>query len=251
VGARQTLTVEGEPLTAEEGKYPFATPDFLAALARGMQRFESARKAGFSAKSRLEDMDREGVDVQILYPTAGGQLLGREFRDPELLAACCRAYNRWSAGYCRAAPQRLRWAAMLPLQAVDLALEEARRAAAEGAVGFYVRPNPVRGRSLHHRDLDPLWREIESLGRPICIHDSGSPHLPSFGERMDTHTTGHILAHPFEAMAAMAGLIWYGVSSASPASGWCTSRRMRAGCPTGSSAWSSTSSSRATRSIPS
>jgi predicted TIM-barrel fold metal-dependent hydrolase len=211
VGSRQTITVEGEPLTAEEGKYPFATPDFLKALTRGMQRFEHARKSGFSAKARLEDMDREGVDVQILYPTVGGQLLGREFRDVELLAGCCRAYNRWSAEYCRAAPERLRWAAMLPLQSVDLAVEEARRAAAEGAVGFYVRPNPVCGRSLHHPDLDPLWAEAQRLDRAICIHDSGSPHLPSFGERMDTHTTGHILAHPFEAMAAMAGLIWYGV----------------------------------------
>jgi predicted TIM-barrel fold metal-dependent hydrolase len=211
VGTRPTITVEGEPLTAEEGKYPFASPEFLAALARGMQRFEHARQAGFSAKVRLEDMEREGVDVQILYPTVGGQLLGREFRDVELLAACCRAYNRWSAEYCRSAPDRLRWAAMLPLQAVDLAIEEARRAAADGAVGYYVRPNPVQGRGLHHVELLPLWSEIARLDRPICVHDSGSPRLPSFGERMDTHTTGHILAHPFEAMAAMAGLIWYGV----------------------------------------
>jgi uncharacterized protein len=28
---------------------------------------------------------------------------------------------------------------------------------------------------------------------------------------MDTHTSGHILSHPFEAMATMAGLIWFGV----------------------------------------
>ena len=28
---------------------------------------------------------------------------------------------------------------------------------------------------------------------------------------MDTHVSGHILSHPFEAMAAMAGLIWYGI----------------------------------------
>src|SRR5262252_3281967 len=65
-------SVEGESLTAE-GKYPFSTPDFLAALARGMQRFERARTSGFSAPSRLADMDAEGVDVQILYPTVGGQ----------------------------------------------------------------------------------------------------------------------------------------------------------------------------------
>jgi predicted TIM-barrel fold metal-dependent hydrolase len=207
-GGRENL-VEGEPLTAE-GKYPFHTPEFIAALLRGMQRFESARAAGFDAPSRLADMDREGVDVQILYPTVGGQLLGREFRDPALLAACCRAYNEWSADYCAAAPTRLRWAAMLPLQEPTLAIEEARRAVGAGAIAFYVRPNPIRGRSLHHRDHDPLWAEVERLGRPICIHDSGSPHLPSFGERMDTHTTGHIVAHPFEAMAAMTGLIWYG-----------------------------------------
>ncbi len=38
-GSRKTMTVEGESLTAEEGKYPFASPEFLAALAHGMKRF--------------------------------------------------------------------------------------------------------------------------------------------------------------------------------------------------------------------
>jgi predicted TIM-barrel fold metal-dependent hydrolase len=28
---------------------------------------------------------------------------------------------------------------------------------------------------------------------------------------MDTHTSGHIIAHPFEAMVAMMSLIWFGV----------------------------------------
>ena len=209
-GGFPTMKVEGESLTAE-GKYPFSTPEFLAALARGMQRFERTRSAGFDAASRLQDMDEQGVDVQILYPTVGGQLLGREFHDAELLAACCRAYNDWSAQYCQAAPDRLRWAAMLPVQDVSLAIEEARRTAAKGTVGYYVRPNPNHGRLLSHRDHFPLFVEIERLDRPICIHDSGSPHLPSFGDRMDTHVTGHMIAHPFEAMAAMMNLIWDGV----------------------------------------
>lgn len=46
IGARQAMAVEGESLTAE-GKYPFSTPDFLAALMRGMQRFERTRSDGF------------------------------------------------------------------------------------------------------------------------------------------------------------------------------------------------------------
>lgn len=74
-----------------------------------------------------------------------------------------------------------------------------------------MRPNPVQGRNLYHRDYFPLWAAVEQLDKPACLHDSGSPHLPSYGDRMDTHTTGHIIAHPFEAMVAMMSLIWYGV----------------------------------------
>jgi len=216
VGARRTMVVEGEPLTAEEGKYPMAPPEFQAALVEGMKRFSRAREQQFSPQSRLEDMDEQGVDVQIIYPTVGGQLLGKPFRDAELLAACCRAYNEWSREYTRAAPERLRWAAMLPLQEPKLALEEVRRADQAGCVSYYVRPNPVAGRNLYHEDYAPLWAEIEKIGKPICLHDSGSPHLPSYGERMDTHTSGHILAHPFEAMVAMMSLIWYGVAERHP-----------------------------------
>ncbi len=216
IGGRPVMAVEGESLVSET-KYPFSTPDFLAALTRAMQRFKRLREADFAAEARLLDMDEQGTDAQILFPTVGGQLLGREFRDPELLDACCRAYNDWSREYCQAAPARLRWAAMLPVQDVDLAIGEARRAADAGCVAFYVRPNPIGERNLHHPLLDPLWAEVERLGRPICLHDSGSPHLASYGDRMETHTTGHILAHPFEAMSAMAGLIWFGVLERFPA----------------------------------
>ena len=209
IGGRTLLAVEGESLTSE-GKYPFSKPEFIAALARGFERFKRLREADFAAEARLLDMDEQGVDVQVLYPTYGGQLLGREFRDPELLAACCRAYNEWSAEYCDAARDRLRWAAMLPMQAV------ARRSARRGCTGYYLRPNPIAGRNLCHPDYEPLWSEIEEQGRPICIHDSGSPHIPSYGDRMETHTSGHIIAHPFEAMVAMMTLIWYGVLERHP-----------------------------------
>ena len=215
IGGRSVMAVEGESLTSE-GKYPFSTPDFLAALSRGMERFKRLREARFSPEARLLDMDEQGVDVQILYPTIGGQLLGCEFEDEELLLACCRAYNEWSRSYCEYSPERLRWAAMLPMQSPALAIEEARRAAEAGCGSYYLRPNPMKDRNLCHPDYEPLFAEIERLGRPICLHDSGSPHLPSYGDRMETHTSGHIIAHPFEAMVAMMTLIWYGVLERHP-----------------------------------
>jgi uncharacterized protein len=205
------MCVEGAPITNQQGNYPMDSKDFHEAVVRGMEKFARARQQGFNAASRLADMDAEGVDAQVIYPTVGGQILGKPFEDPELLAAVCRAYNDWTIGYCAAAPQRLRAAAMLPIQAVDLAVEEAERASARGAACFYVRPNPVDGRNLHHADYDPLWATFERLGKPVCLHDSGSPYWPSFGDRMETHTAGHIVAHPFEAMVAMMSLIWFGV----------------------------------------
>jgi predicted TIM-barrel fold metal-dependent hydrolase len=188
-----------------------AAPAFLESVRKAMKRFERAMKTGFSPESRLQDMDEQGVDVQIVYPTAAGQMLGREFHDPKLLAACCRAYNDWSADYCSKAHDRVKWAAILPMQDVEEAIKEANRAAKNGAISFYVRPNPVRGRAIFNEEYLPLWSEVERLGRPISTHDSASASVESFGDRMDTHVTGHILSHPFEAMAAMVGLIWYGV----------------------------------------
>jgi len=155
IGGRPTLGVEGESFVSEK-KYPMSSPAFLEAAMRAMQRFKSAADTGYSAEARLRDMDEQGVDVQVLFPTTGGQLLGREFRDTELLAASCAAYNDWSAQYCEKAPERLCWAAMLPLQAVDLAIEAAHRSAQQGCTAYYLRPGPVKGRNLYHRDYFPL-----------------------------------------------------------------------------------------------
>src|SRR2546428_3752232 len=125
---RRTFLVEGESFTREKGKYPMAAPAFLTAANKAMERFARARKTGFSAQSRLEDMDEQGVDVQILYPTFTGQMLGREFRDTKLLAACCRAHNNWAPANTPAAPERLPWPPARPTQDVGAAIREPWRA---------------------------------------------------------------------------------------------------------------------------
>ena len=69
----------------------------------------------------------------------------------------------------------------------------------------------MKDRLLPHEDYWPLWETIERLDRPISVHDSASCYLPSFGDRFVTHTSGHIVSHPFEAMATMMTFIWHGM----------------------------------------
>ena len=128
---------------------------------------------------------------------------------PSFRATAGILFPSWEAGY--EAVRNIVQAKLWPANLRILDPAEAQRAAGKGAAAFYIRPNPVEGRNYYHDDLEPLWAVLEEIGKPVCIHDSGSPHLPSYGDRMHTHTAGHIIAHPFEAMVAMMSLIWFGV----------------------------------------
>ena len=87
-------------------------------------------------KARLKHMDELDVDVQVLYPT----IFLRPFtRRPEVELAVARSYNRWLIDIWKAAPERLRWVAVLPLLSMDQAIEEARFAKENGACGIFMR----------------------------------------------------------------------------------------------------------------
>ena len=209
---RRTFLVEGEPFTREKGKYPMAAPGFLDAVRKAMKRFERAGQAG------LQPREPHAWTWTSRASTSRLSILPRPARCWAASSAIRNCSPHAAAPTTIGAPttarkrsDRVKWAAILPMQDVSESIKEANRAAKNGAISFYVRPNPVRGRAIFHDDYLPLWAEVEKLGRPISTHDSGSASVESFGDRMDTHVTGHILSHPFEAMAAMAGLIWYGI----------------------------------------
>ena len=77
--------------------------------------------------------------------------------------------------YCATDPDRLKGIALLPLQALDLAIEEACRAVTElGFVGVTVHTEPVNGRLLYDEEVEPLWTENERLGAAICLHGTST-----------------------------------------------------------------------------
>ena len=108
---------------------------------------EFARKQNFNAKSQLEAMDIEGIDVAVLFPTACLHIMTMPDMDPLLAEAICRAYNDWLYDFCQENPKRLYGAALLPPHDVSLAVREARRAREKlGFVTAFLRATPCRVR---------------------------------------------------------------------------------------------------------
>jgi predicted TIM-barrel fold metal-dependent hydrolase len=165
--------------------------------------FGDALAADFDPASNLRDMDREGVDVAVLFPTMGLYIIWKSDIDPQLSAAICRAYNNWLADYCSHDPTRLKGVMLIPLQDTQLAIEELRRASRElGLIGIFWRPNPVKDRKLDHPDYLPIYEAAAELGVAVCVHEGARTILPQAGNDRYSEFGRHIACHPLEQMLA-------------------------------------------------
>jgi len=173
--------------------------------------WEQAHRGGFDPLARLRDMDLEGIDVAVLYPSIGLNFWAID--DPVAAVVLARAYNDWLAEYCRADPRRLFGAAMLPFQDPAAAAVEVRRAA--GELGFhaaFVRPNPCCGRHIGDPAFEPVWTAAEELGVAIGVHEGSSNIIRTLGtERYFNPLLLHAMSHAFEQMLACATLMVTGV----------------------------------------
>ena len=180
-------------------------------------KYAEGRPGGFDPHARIKDMDLDGIDAAFLYPSIG--LFSGAVSDPKLAAAMCRAYNRWLADYCRPYPDRLFGIAMLPLQSIELAIDEMRFARKElGFRGGFLRPNPYNGRMAGHPDYDPFWAEAQALDFAIGFHEGGASGMPTVGiDRFEGRGAKHIVSHTMEMMLVAMSVIWGGVCERFPA----------------------------------
>lgn len=183
-------------------------------------RYAHAEVRGYDAVSQLEAMDREGIDIAVLFPSRGLFVLAVDGMDPALAAAIARAYNDWLAQFCAEDPKRLLGAAMLAPHDVEAAVAEARRAVTElGFRATFMRPNPINGHYWHHAYYAPLWNELERLDVPICFHEGGSgeiPYISQIGDRFDRGIMGHVVSHSLEMMHACICMCMGGVLERHP-----------------------------------
>src|SRR5437867_617337 len=117
--------------------------------------FDHVRPGGYIPEAHVKDMDTDGVDVSIVYPTVG--LLLYSVPDSDLLTAIVRTYNDWLAEFCNAFPDRLKGIAMLNVDDVPSAVKELERSAKMGLVGGLITVYPPEGRGYNLPEYEPLW----------------------------------------------------------------------------------------------
>jgi predicted TIM-barrel fold metal-dependent hydrolase len=222
---RMIVDTDGKERLLIEGKV-YGSPKGLGILggvgardgtvAEETMKYEEGRPGGFDPHARIPDMDLDGIDAAFLFPSVG--LFSGAIQEPKLAAAVCRAYNRWLADYCKPYPDRLFSVAMLPMQSIELAIEEMRYARKElGMRAAFLRPNPYNGRMLHHPDYEPFWAAVEELDVAIGLHEGASGGMPQVGvDRFTTRGARHIISHTMEMMLAAMSVIWEGVCDRHP-----------------------------------
>jgi predicted TIM-barrel fold metal-dependent hydrolase len=125
-----------------------------------------------SLERNLEDNDLQGIDIQVLYPTAGLGLT--HIREHDYSIAFARTYNDWLAEYCAGSPKRLKGVAITPLHVdVSEAIHELERAVEKlGMVGVMVNTF-MRGRNVAHPDFWPFHEACDRMGVAVGFHASG------------------------------------------------------------------------------
>ena len=188
----------------------------------GLDRFAEDIERGWDAVAQLRAMDKEGIDLTVLYPSRGLFVNSDPDMDPALSAAIARAYNNWLADFCHGGDRRRMYgAAMLPVQDVTASIREARRAVTElGFKAVFLRPNPPRaGLYWHQPVFDPLWEAIQDLGVPVGFHEGVASGMPTVGvDRFgdDCFALQHACSHSMEQMLALEAMTLGGVLARFP-----------------------------------
>jgi predicted TIM-barrel fold metal-dependent hydrolase len=144
-------------------------PEEFKAMGLG---YKDMRPGSYDPKARLEDMDTDGVDAEVLY--FGGPVTQYP-ADPELRRFIVSRYNDWMAELSKAAPSRLVGLAHVALVDLDEAIAELKRVASMGIRGFHVDPFPDErgGLPLWDSAYEPFWSTVEETGLPMSFHIVG------------------------------------------------------------------------------
>ena len=208
---------DGHNFWVVDGQTSYKRPSIKGAGAPGTaappgKKIQSARRASAGSqtltniKERLDDLDKEGIDIQYLYPSF--LLHINALADGILAMGVCRAYNAWLAQACQKAPDRLKGIGVVSLQDAHGAAKELSRIKDLGMRAVMI--NGTAGsKRLDHPDHDPFFAEADRLNLPVAIHFS--LQFPVVDKLFEHHFPNRVLAGIFPIMAGLTSVFCSGL----------------------------------------
>src|SRR2546425_3051413 len=161
---------------------------------------------------RIEDMDRVGIDVEVVSLSTPNVF----FVDERRQGAVARAMNDAYAELIAAHPRRFKAFASIPMDAPDAALKELHRAIDELKLNGVILLSNIRGRPLTAPTYRPFFEEANRLKLCILLH----PMLPANSEPFREYVLGPIIGFPFDTTLAVARMCYDGLLRDFPEIRW-------------------------------
>ncbi len=185
----------------------FASAETKAVNAK--QEVDIRSRIGGNYEERFADMERMGVDMQLVMPPPPQcyHSLPLEYAVP-----AARIINDGIAEFVSRHPDRFIPAGTVPMQDGHEAAKELERCMTELAFkGVEILTN-VAGRELSDPAFAPFWKKAEELGALVIIHPNGFTE----GRRLSRFYFNNVIGNPFETTLALHYLIFDGVLERHP-----------------------------------
>lgn len=126
---------------------------------------DTKRRGARDLDLRLADMDRDGVDAELVFPSLG--LMLPRINDREGQREACKIWNDWAWDYTAPVRERLIPAAMIPCIDFDDALAECKRTAHKGFAAFCLWEGL---NNYNDARWDPIFAFAGEKGIPLVFH---------------------------------------------------------------------------------
>ncbi|MFT9818133.1 amidohydrolase family protein [Lysinibacillus sp. NPDC056185] len=162
----------------------------------------------WDAKKRIEDMDNEGVDMQVISPVP---VTFSYWAPIEQAVELAQFQNDFIAEVVKEHPDRFVGLGTVPLQDAKAAIVELIRCKEMGLAGIEIGTN-INGENLDSEYLLPFFEAAEQYEIPLFIH----PWETLAQDRTPRHNFLYTIGMPSETALAAASLVWSGVMEKCP-----------------------------------
>ncbi len=195
------------------GQFSFSTdPAGRTIITYNGTRFFGITAPMTDVAKRIEDMDRVGIDVEVVSLSTPNVFFTDAKGQPDVAKMMNDAYADLIAKY----PKRFKAFASIPMDSPEAALTELHRAINNLKLNGVVLLSNIRGAALTDPRYRPFFQEANRMKLCIFLH----PMLPAAAEPFKDYVLGPIIGFPFDTTLAVAHMCFDGMLKDFPDIKW-------------------------------